>query len=50
MESFSRSLKFRVPQFLALIAAVQILGGYGYQPLLASMEACVDAAQSGRLA
>ena len=29
---------------------VNILGGYGYQPLLASMEACVDAAVSGRLA
>jgi predicted aconitase len=27
-----------------------ILGGYGYQPALASMEACVDAAVSGRLA
>ena len=25
---------------------VNILGGYGYQPMLASMEACVDAAQS----
>jgi predicted aconitase len=29
---------------------VNILGGYGYQPMLASMEACVDAAQTGRLA
>jgi predicted aconitase len=29
---------------------VNILGGYGYQPVLASMEACVDAAVSGRLA
>jgi hypothetical protein len=29
---------------------VNILGGYGYQPALASMEACVDAAVSGRLA
>lgn len=29
---------------------VNILGGYGYQPMLASMEACVDAAVSGRLA
>ena len=29
---------------------VNILGGYGYQPMLASMEACVDAAESGRLA
>jgi len=28
---------------------VNILGGYGYQPMLASMEACVDAAVSGRL-
>jgi predicted aconitase len=28
---------------------VNILGGYGYQPMLASMEACVDAACSGRL-
>ncbi len=28
---------------------VNILGGYGYVPLLASMEACVDAAVSGRL-
>jgi predicted aconitase len=26
-----------------------ILGGYGYQPALASMEACVDAAVSGKL-
>lgn len=29
---------------------VNILGGYGYQPMLASMEACVDAAQTGKLA
>ena len=29
---------------------VNILGGYGYQPMLASMEACVDAAVKGRLA
>jgi predicted aconitase len=28
---------------------VNILGGYGYRPMLASMEACVDAAVSGRL-
>ena len=28
---------------------VNILGGYGYVPMLASMEACVDAAESGRL-
>ncbi len=28
---------------------VNILGGYGYQPILASMEACVDAAVTGRL-
>src|SRR5262245_690089 len=28
---------------------VNILGGYGYQPMLASMEACVDAAVSGKL-
>ncbi|MFN2646285.1 MAG: aconitase X [Burkholderiales bacterium] len=28
---------------------VNILGGYGYVPLLASMERCVDAAESGRL-
>ncbi|HWI39409.1 MAG TPA: aconitase X catalytic domain-containing protein [Burkholderiales bacterium] len=28
---------------------VNILGGYGYVPLLASMERCVEAAQSGRL-
>jgi len=27
---------------------VNILGGYGYQPMLGSMEACVDAAVSGR--
>ena len=29
---------------------VNILGGYGYQPMLASMEECVDAAVTGRLA
>ncbi|HEX2826907.1 MAG TPA: aconitase X catalytic domain-containing protein [Burkholderiales bacterium] len=29
---------------------VNILGGYGYQPMLASMEACVDAAVTGKLA
>jgi hypothetical protein len=29
---------------------VNILGGYGYQPALASMAACVDAAVGGRLA
>jgi predicted aconitase len=28
---------------------VNILGGYGYVPLLASMEACVEAAEKGRL-
>lgn len=28
---------------------VNILGGYGYQPMLASMEECVDAACTGRL-
>jgi predicted aconitase len=28
---------------------VNILGGYGYQPMLASMEACVAAAVSGKL-
>jgi predicted aconitase len=28
---------------------VNILGGYGYQPMLASMEACVEAAETGRL-
>jgi predicted aconitase len=28
---------------------VNILGGYGYQPMLASMEACVDAARTGVL-
>ena len=28
---------------------VNILGGYGYLPMLASMEACVDAACSGYL-
>jgi hypothetical protein len=29
---------------------VNILGGYGYVPMLASMERCVDAAETGRLA
>ena len=29
---------------------VNILGGYGYQPMLGSMEACVDAAVTGKLA
>jgi hypothetical protein len=29
---------------------VNILGGYGYVPLLATMEQCVEAAQTGRLA
>lgn len=29
---------------------VNILGGYGYQPMLGSMEVCVDAAVTGRLA
>ena len=29
---------------------VNILGGYGYRPMLASMETCVDAAVSGKLA
>src|SRR5262249_38046692 len=28
---------------------VNILGGYGYRPMLASMEACVDAAVSGKM-
>ena len=28
---------------------VNILGGYGYVPLLASMEQCVEAAQTGKL-
>lgn len=28
---------------------VNILGGYGYTPMLASMKACVDAAESGEL-
>ncbi|MEQ1772603.1 MAG: aconitase X catalytic domain-containing protein [Burkholderiales bacterium] len=31
------------------VKLVNILGGYGYQPMLESMEACVDAAVSGRL-
>ena len=29
---------------------VNILGGYGYVPMLATMEQCVDAAETGRLA
>ena len=29
--------------------SVNILGGYGYEPALASMEACVDAAVAGRI-
>ena len=29
---------------------VNILGGYGYVPMLASMEQCVEAAETGRLA
>jgi len=32
------------------VKLVNILGGYGYHPVLASMEECVDAATSGRLA
>jgi len=28
---------------------VNILGGYGYQPMMASMEACVEAAVTGRM-
>ena len=32
------------------VKLVNILGGYGYQPILASMEECVDAAISGKLA
>jgi predicted aconitase len=32
------------------VKLVNILGGYGYQPILASMEQCVDAAISGKLA
>jgi hypothetical protein len=32
------------------VKLVNILGGYGYVPLLASMERCVEAAQTGRLA
>jgi predicted aconitase len=31
------------------VKLVNILGGYGYQPVLASMEQCVDAAISGKL-
>ncbi|HZZ05123.1 aconitase X, partial [Paraburkholderia sp.] len=29
---------------------VNILGGYGYTPMLASMQACVNAAETGELA
>jgi predicted aconitase len=29
---------------------VNILGGYGYTPMLASMQACIDAAVTGELA
>jgi predicted aconitase len=29
---------------------VNILGGYGYAPMLASMQSCVDAAETGKLA
>ena len=29
---------------------VNILGGYGYSPMLASMEACLQAAETGELA
>jgi hypothetical protein len=29
---------------------VNILGGYGYRPALLSMQACVDAACTGRIA
>jgi len=29
---------------------VNILGGYGYRPMLASMEECVEAGCTGRLA
>ena len=32
------------------VKLVNILGGYGYQPCLGSMEQCVQAAQTGRLA
>jgi len=32
------------------VKLVNILGGYGYHPILASMEECVDAAITGRLA
>jgi predicted aconitase len=32
------------------VKMVNILGGYGYQPMLGSMEVCVDAAVTGRLA
>jgi len=31
------------------VKLVNILGGYGYVPVLASMERCVQAAESGRL-
>ena len=29
---------------------VNIIGGYGYRPTLASLERCVDAAVTGRIA
>ena len=32
------------------VKLVNIFGGYGYQPILASMEECVDAAINGKLA
>ena len=32
------------------VKLVNLLGGYGYQPILASMEECVDVAVSGELA
>src|SRR5262245_19516468 len=32
------------------VKLVNILGGYGYEPMLASMEECVDAAATGKLA
>ena len=28
---------------------VNILGGYGYEPILASMERCVESAVNGRI-
>ena len=31
------------------VKLVNILGGYGYVPLLATMERCVEAAEKGRL-